>query len=128
MRARDFIREDEKSSADKLSQYSDLIMVLGQIQATMIARNLKPQVSTDTFILYVQNAGLDGFSFDDLIKANDTVPAVKEMIKNINYENVTINLGNNQTVDNPNGVSSAAGNPEQTVSNMAKSAMTRRQG
>jgi hypothetical protein len=50
------------------------------------------------------------------------------MLKNITPQEVTINLGNNQTVDNPNDVSSAAGNPEQTVSNMAKSAMTRRQG
>jgi len=128
MRARDFIREDNKSSADNLSQYSDLVMVLGQIQATMIARNLKPQVPTEKFVRYVQNAGLDGFSFDDLIRANDVVPAVKEMVKNITPDEVTINLGNNQTVDNPDGVTSAAGNPEQTVSNMAKSAMTRRQG
>lgn len=128
MRARDFIREDEKSSADNLSQYSDLVMVLGQIQAHMIDKNLKPQVPTDKFVRYVQNSGLDGFSFDDLIKANDTVPAVKEMLKNITPQEVTINLGNNQMVDNPNDVSSAAGNPEQTVSNMAKSAMTRRQG
>jgi hypothetical protein len=129
MRAVEFIFEgDEESSSNPIDQFADVLMVLGQIQAKIIEKGMSGEVPTDMVINYIKNAGIDGFGYDDLLKANEELPAMKELLKNITPETVTVVTGTTQTVDNPQDFGKqSAENPEQTVSNMAKSALNRRQ-
>jgi hypothetical protein len=103
-------------------------MVLGQIQREVKDKNIKPEIPTQMVIDYIQNAGIDGFDYEDLVKANEELPAMKEIIKNITPEKVTVTTGVKTQVSNPqDDKGNVVTNPEQTVTNMAKSALKRRQ-
>ena len=127
MRAREFVLEADQSSQD-INQFSDVLMVLGQIQRELKEKNLPPEVPTELILQYVQNAGLKTFDYDDLVNANEDIPAVKEILKNITPEKVSFNTKDSESVKNSQDYSKdAVSNPEQTVSSMAKSALKRRQ-
>lgn len=127
MRAREFLQEDDPA-VEPINQYSDVLMVLGQIQREIKEKNLKSEVPTSMVINYVKNAGLKTFDYNDLVKANEELPAMKEMLKNIDPKKITFVTGSEETVKNTQDYSKdAVANPEQTVSNMAKSALKRRQ-
>lgn len=127
MRAWEFLSENDESS-NSVIQYADLLMVLGQIQREVIEKGIKPEIPTDMILDYVRNAGINSFDYDDLINANETTPAMKELVKNITPDVVTLTTGTKQTVANPqDDLAKTAKNPEQTVSDMAKDALKRRQ-
>jgi hypothetical protein len=67
------------------------------------------------------------FGYQDLIRVNDIEPAIKSMVKNITPDTVTFVSSMSQNVTNPEDYTAASGNPQDTVSDMAKSAMKRRQ-
>lgn len=128
MRAREFIWEESDSSqSDNDSLYSDVIMVLGQIQSDIERKEMPPTLRTDLVVAYIQNAGLDGFSYDDLVDANENSDAVKSVLKKITPDTVTFNTGDDHNVENPEDYESGVDNPEEVVSGMAKSALKRRQ-
>jgi len=126
MRAWEFLKED--NDVQPVIQYADVLMVLGQIQREVIDKGIKPEIPTDMVLDYVRNAGINSFDYDDLLKANETLPAMKELVKNITPDVVTLTTGTKQTVANPqDDLAQTAKNPEQTVSDMAKGALKRRQ-
>ena len=68
------------------------------------------------------------FTLQDLKDANSQVPAIENMIKQITDDEITFVGDSSMPVTNtPDDYSGAVDNPQQTVSNMAKSAMKRRQ-
>jgi hypothetical protein len=140
MRASDFIREykitdlvkarlretDEDIARTGVTNGS-IVTALNLIQNRILRGELKTDVPTELVISEIQNAGIGTFGYQDLIRVNDIEPAIKSMVKNITPDTVTFVSGMSQNVTNPEDYTAAAGNPEDTVSNMAKSAMKRRQ-
>lgn len=123
MRFSEIIREDNSNP-----EFAKVVTAVSALRNEVIAKNLKPEISTDRVISTVRNTGLTSFGYQDLLAANDAEPSMKNLVKNISPESITLALGSDQTVDNPTDLSpNDAENPEQTVSNMAKSAATRRQ-
>lgn len=109
-------------------EHAKVITALSVIQDEIRKNNLAPaEVSTKTVLNYIQNTGLQGFSYDNLVAANSAEPAMKNIVKNITPDNVSFNIGSGPSASNTDDMSAAVNNPEQTVSNMAKSAMLRRQ-
>ena len=109
-------------------EYAKVVTALSVIQDEIRKKNLAPaEVSTKTVLNYIQNTGLQGFSYDNLVSANSSEPAMKNIVKNITPDKVSFNIGSSQSASNVDDMSAAVNNPEQTVSNMAKSAMLRRQ-
>ena len=109
-------------------EYAKVVTALSVIQDEIRKKNLAPaEVSTKTVLNYIQNTGLQGFSYDNLVSANSAESAMKNIVKNITPDKVSFNIGSSQSASNADDMSAAVNNPEQTVSNMAKSAMLRRQ-
>lgn len=127
MRAWEFLAEAEDDSAVSTDQFSDVTMVLGTIYSEVKAGKIKPEIPFDTLIARIQNE-IPTFDIDDLISANDQVPAIQKMVKNIDSQRgvVVMNTGK-PDAEVTNQQASAATNPEQTVSSMAQSALKRRQ-
>jgi len=76
---------------------------------------------------FIQNTGLQGFGYENLVDANSAEPAIKNIVSNITPDKVSFNIGTSQSASNSDDMAAAVDNPEQVVSNMAKSAMIRRQ-
>lgn len=109
-------------------EFAKVVTAISAMRNEVLAKNLKPEISTDRVIATVRNTGLTSFSYQDLLAANDAEPSMKNMVKNISPESITLATGVDQSADNPSDLSpNDAENPEQTVSNMAKSAAARRQ-
>jgi len=119
---------EDASSRD---EYANVVTALSLIQDHIRKNNLTPpEVSTETVLRFIQNTGLQGFSYQNLLDANaDTAFAdtMQNIVKNITNDKVTFNTGDSASASNAGDMASAVDNPEQTVSNMAKSAMIRRQ-
>jgi predicted component of type VI protein secretion system len=141
MRASDFIREykitdlvkarlkeDEEDKARTGVTNGSIVTALNLIQNRIMRGELKTDVPTELVISEIQNAGVGTFGYQDLIRVNDMEPAIKTMVKNITPDTVTFVSGMSQNVTNPEDYTAAAGNPQDTVADMAKSAMKRRQG
>lgn len=109
-------------------EFAKVVTAISAMRNEVLAKNLKPEISTDRVIATVRNTGLTSFSYQDLLAANDAEPSMKNLVKNISPESITLATGTDQSADNPSDLSpNDAENPEQTVSNMAKSAAARRQ-
>jgi hypothetical protein len=144
MRASDFIKEykitdlsksrqlkEDESGTDIDSRtgvmYGNIVTALNLIQNRIMRGELKTDVPTELVISEIQNSGASTFGYQDLIRVNDIEPAIKSMVKNITPDTVTFVSSLSQNVTNPEDYTAAAGNPQDTVSDMAKSAMKRRQ-
>lgn len=122
MRLREFaLREDG-------SQYANLVSVLMFLKNSAQERGLTPKMGTESLINLVKNSGQPAFEFDDLLAAIDVDPAVKELVKSANRDEVVIRADHDQEVTtDTDAKSSSVKNPEQTVKTMAKKALDRRQ-
>jgi len=132
MRACEFMFEDGESTSSPFSDdnaYSEVVMILGQIQHEIKDKDLDLNVPTQMVIDYIKNAGVPTFSYEDLLDANDKAPAIKEMIKNISPDKIEFSSGAEAKVSNPDNTGGVGGvnpNPEQTVSSMANAAAAKR--
>ena len=109
-------------------EFAKVVTAISAMRNEVLAKNLKPEISTDRVIATVRNTGLTSFSYQDLLAAIDAEPSMKNLVKNISTESIRLARGTDQSADNPSDLSpNDAENPEQTVSNMAKSAAARRQ-
>ena len=123
MRARDFILEDSEGS-----EYSMVVTALSFMQDKVKEGKLSTQVPTQFVLRLIQNTGLQSFNYDDLVNSNEIENSIKSILKKITPDVVTFNTGAADQVSNADtDATSAVDNPEQVVSNMAKSAMKRRQ-
>ena len=109
-------------------QFANLVSVLMFLKNSAQERNLTPKISTESLINLVKNSGQPAFEFDDLTAAIDANPAVKELIKSANQNEVVIRADHDQEVTTDTDAdTSSVKNPEQTVKAMAKKAVDRRQ-
>ena len=123
MRARDFIREDGENG----NIHSNIVTVLSLIKSKIDQGELQAKLPAQFIIRLIQNTGLSTFGLDDLKAANDEIPAMKNIIKQIAGDEVMFKTDTYSTLTNPDDDMGTVDNPQQTVSNMAKSAMKRRQ-
>jgi len=124
VRATDFIVEDSEIG----DEYANVATALDLISRKVKAGKLKTELPTQFIIRLVQNTGLQSFDYDDLVDANSAVDSIKTLIKKITPDSVIFNTGADDQVSNiDSDYTQAVDNPEQVVSNMAKSAMKRRQ-
>ena len=123
MRASDFLLEDDEPS----DQYANIVTVLDLVQEKVRSGELSDELPTQFIIRLIQNTGVSSFSYDDLIAANEDNESMKNIVKNITPTKISFVKDIGQSVANAQDVTAAAANPEQTVSDMAKSAMKRRQ-
>ena len=123
MRASDFLLEDDEPS----DQYANIVTVLELVQEKVRSGELSDKLPTQFIIRLIQNTGISNFKFDDLIAANEANESMKNIVKNITPTKISFVKDIGQSVANAQDVTAAAANPEQTVSDMAKSAMKRRQ-
>ena len=123
MRASDFLLEDDEPS----DQYANIVTVLDLVQEKVRSGELSDELPTQFIIRLIQNTGISNFKFDDLIAANEANESMKNIVKNITQDKISFVKDIGQSVTNAQDVTAAAANPEQTVSDMAKSAMKRRQ-
>jgi len=109
-------------------QYTNVVTALNLLKNQILKGNLKSDVPTELVIRYVQNTGQASFTYQDLIDANENEPGMKNIVKNITPDTVTVATDAGQSASNADSnAAQAAANPQQTVSNMAKSAAQRRQ-
>lgn len=123
MRASDFIFEDVEDS----DRDNTLLTVLSLISDKVKDGKLKSELPPEFVIRPIRNAGLPNFTLDDLKDANEKLPAIQNIIKQISDDKITFVSDDTSSVTNAQDYQGAVDNPEQTVSNMAKSAMKRRQ-
>ena len=123
MRAADFLLEDDEPS----DQYANIVTVLNLVQEKVRSGELSDELPTQFIIRLIQNTGVSSFSYDDLIAANEDNESMKNIVKNITPTKISFVKDIGQSVANAQDVTAASANPEQTVSDMAKSAMKRRQ-
>ena len=123
MRAADFLLEDDEPS----DQYANIVTVLNLVQEKVRSGELSDELPTQFIIRLIQNTGVSSFIYDDLIAANEDNESMKNIVKNITPTKISFVKDIGQSVANAQDVTAAAANPEQTVSDMAKSAMKRRQ-
>ena len=123
------ICEDQRNngSSDADVDTANVVTALDLIRNRIKDSNLSYEIPVNIVLKFIQNTGIPGFSYHDLITANENNPAIKNIIKNITPDHITFASDEEPSVSNPEDYTSAADNPEQTVSNMAKSAMKRRQ-
>jgi len=123
VRASDFLLEDDEPS----DQYANIVTVLDLVQEKVRSGELSDGLPTQFIIRLIQNTGVSSFSYDDLIADNEDNESMKNIVKNITPTKISFVKDIGQSVANAQDVTAAAANPEQTVSDMAKSAMKRRQ-
>lgn len=123
MRASDFIREDSETGGI----HSSIVTVLSLIKSKIDQGELQAKLPAQFVIRLIQNTGLTTFGLDDLKNANEEIPAMKNIIKQIAGDEIVFKTDSYSTVSNPDDDFGNVDNPQQTVSNMAKSALKRRQ-
>lgn len=116
MRLRDIIKEDTDA------QNTILLSILSFIKKRASESGIGGKIKTKALINMVKNAGDKSFNYDTLAKANENNPAVKNLIKSFNQEEVIIGQNDPQDVFNPD----QAKNPVDTVAQMAKKALNKR--
>lgn len=116
-------------NTSSVSTVSNIVTAIDLIRNRIEKDNLSPKVPMAVVIRYIQNTGMPGFNQRDLIIANEENPAISNAIKNISPDFVTfaVNDSSAENASNTGDEIRAVDNPQQTVSNMAKSAMKRRQ-
>lgn len=127
MRFSEIIREDEDQNDSNDVDAANIVTALDLIRNRIKDSNLSYDIPVNIVLKLIQNTGIPGFSYHDLINSNENNPAIKNIIKNITPDHITFASDEEPTVSNPQEYEGAVDNPEQTVSNMAKSAMKRRQ-
>jgi hypothetical protein len=123
MRAYDFIREDDETG----DIHSNIVTVLSLIKTKIDQGELQAKLPASMVVRMVQNTGVINFSVEDLKAANDEIPAMKNIIKQIAGDEVLFKTDSYSTVSNADDDFGSVDNPQQTVSNMAKAALKRRQ-
>jgi hypothetical protein len=133
MKIREIIREDESPDEQLGKQFinTNLVPVLMFLRSRADDKELSPKMSTNSLIQLVRNAGDHTFDYDALVTSNEENPAVKELIKSFNEQEIVLkssfdSASDSDTVNNGEEDADVAQNPEATVDQMAKSAASDR--
>jgi cystathionine beta-lyase family protein involved in aluminum resistance len=126
MRANDFLDTVNEDG----DVHSNVITALSLIKSKIDQGELKSKLPVQFVVRLIQNTGASSFSLEDLMAANDEIPAMKNIIKQITPNEivfVTHSYSNVSNTQDSESSGTSVDNPAQTVSNMAKSALKRRQ-
>jgi len=117
------VRLDEFIHSPKNTPESNLTTALELIQHRYKDKEKVPNVSTQSLINLVRNTDRT-FDYEALVQANETNPAVKNLIKTFNKDYVELNPVNTGEEEAPttNVGDETTQAPVDTVSNMAKRA------
>ncbi len=126
MRFTEIVFEYEEGSGAEVDS-ANIVTALDLIRNRIRDENLHPDVPINVVLRFIQNTVIPGFSYHDLITANEENDAIKNIVKNITSDHVTFTTDAKPSVANSQDYEGSVDNPEQTVSNMAKAAMKRRQ-
>ena len=141
MRAREFIREfgddetvggddsigdDTTGANDNVDSFASLLTVLQFLKARNKQLGGYTKMKTASLINMVKNAGDQSFSYADLVTAQSASPAVKNLIKDMNQDEVILS---SESDDDQNAEIEGGPhkNPEDVVSGMADKALNKRQ-
>ena len=125
MRASDFLSAVKEDGSDI---HSKIVTALSLVKSKIDQGDLQSKLPVQFVIRLIQNTGLQGFTLDQLKAANDEIPAMKNIVKQINNDEIVFATHSYANIENHDDEFGApSDNPQQTVSNMAKSAMKRRQ-
>ena len=118
MRIAEILAEDAPTELN-----ANLMTVLQFLRSRNLEKNVSLKLSTNSLINMVKNTGETSFGYDDLVNASSH-PAVKNLIKNFNKDEIIIasDLDGTPDISNPNADMS----PEDTVDSMAKRALNKR--
>jgi len=122
------VRLDEFIHSPKNTPESNLVTALELIRNRYKDKDKLPKISTQSLINLVLNTDKT-FNYDALVAANDSNPAVKNLIKSYNKDTIELRpageLGDDEaTTTNVDDKSTQA--PVDTVKNMAKRAAKNR--
>ena len=117
------MRLDEFIHSSKNTPESNLLTALELIQHRYKDKEKVPNVSTQSLINLVRNTDRT-FDYEALVQANETNPAVKNLIKTFNKDYVELNPVNTGEEEAPttNVGDETTQAPVDTVTNMAKRA------
>jgi hypothetical protein len=116
MKIKEIIRESDHDHDLSASLAETLIF---------IKNNGMTEIETIALISMVQRSGVENFSYQTLLDANEESELVKSMIKSIDPKKVKLAPDANQVINNTDSGSPEAkhADGENTVKNMAKSAL-----
>jgi len=118
------VRLDEFIHSPKNTPESNLLTALELIRNRYKDKDKLPKISTQSLINLVLNTDKT-FNYDALVSANDTNPAVKNLIKSYNKDHIELRpageLGDDEATTTNVG-DNATQAPVDTVKNMAKRA------
>ena len=118
------MRLDEFIHSPKNTPESNLVTALELIRNRYKDKDKLPKISTQSLINLVLNTDKT-FNYDALVSANDTNPAVKNLIKSYNKDHIELRpageLGDDEATTTNVG-DDATQAPVDTVKNMAKRA------
>lgn len=121
------MRLSEIAHSDKNTSESNLVTALELIRNRYKDSNVMPKLSTQSLINMVLNTDKT-FDYDALVHANETNPAVKNLIKTFNKDFVQLKSdddeANDTTTNTPTG--DPTKNPVDTIDSMAKRAAKKR--
>jgi hypothetical protein len=141
MRFRDLIEASytkiddlDNSIAEDSSQIDNTVLtVLSQIHTTITLKKLNANVKLSTILDFITKTTKLNYTKEDLLALKDRNKTVANMIKNVDDEKVEFSTDENQIDTSDNGDTEEIVDldqtdiPQNTVSNMAKSAMRKRQ-
>jgi hypothetical protein len=125
--------DDFDSFFDNNQIDSIVLTILAQIHSTILFKKLNPTVKLSTILDFINKSTKLNYTKTDLLKLKDRNETVSNIIKNIEDETVEFSTDENQIDTSDNGETDEVVDldqtdiPQNTVSNMAKSAMRRRQ-
>lgn len=136
MRFKDLIEVDDLDNSNVCNENKiegSVITALMVIHNRIQEKNLKPEVKLSTVLKLLSNATRLSYTKEDLISMKNDNDTIDNMIKNIDDQIVEFSTQENEVDTSENGNTDEVVDldqtdiPQNTVSNMAKSAMRRRQ-
>lgn len=116
---------NELLHSPKNTPESNLVTALELIRQRYKDKNQSPKISTQSLINMVLNTDRT-FDYEALQHANDTNPAVKNLIKKVDKDTVELRSADEADDESDFNVKDTTDAPVDTVSNMAKSAARKR--
>jgi hypothetical protein len=124
MKIREIIRED---ADDSDSDNAELIQTLLFLKQRYEDKGMPPEFSTSSVLQSVQNLSGVRFSYGDLVAAHESDEAVKNLIKSVSKDSISLTTDADEdddfTADDDN---QAEQDPEAVVGGMAKKALNNR--
>ena len=131
MRFYQIINEDDPFQAQGSSPHGappQLITVLNFIKNRAADQGVAPKINTVSLINMVKNTGVESFSYNDLVSANDNDSTIQNLIKSMNNDEIILNSDDTDaTSTDDNEDKGMKMNPQDTVDAMAKRAASKRE-